>query len=90
MFRADNLTTFMWRMSLNLGASTALKPSERAQACNGIVFTRKIILRSMLRYPAIHFVSERSPYGAITAKGRSCRSAACLNTLRTGDADLRF
>jgi hypothetical protein len=32
---ADNLTTFMWRLSWNLGASTFWNPSGPVRACNG-------------------------------------------------------
>jgi len=34
--RADNLTTFMCRLSWNLGASNFLEPSGPVQANNGI------------------------------------------------------
>jgi hypothetical protein len=33
---ADNLTTFMCRLSQNLGASTLMEPSGPVQVCNGI------------------------------------------------------
>ena len=36
--RADNLTTFMCRLSWNLGASDLLEPSGPLQACNGTAF----------------------------------------------------
>jgi hypothetical protein len=39
VWRADNLTTFMRRLSRNSGGFNLLEPSGPAQACTGIVFS---------------------------------------------------
>ena len=48
--RADNLTTFMCRLSWNLGAPNLLEPSGPVQACNGVAFLSLFIFEWVFIY----------------------------------------
>jgi len=55
--RADNLTTFMWRLSSNLGASNSWNPQGLSRPVMGLLYllsTAEVIYYQM-RYCAMHF-----------------------------------
>jgi hypothetical protein len=44
--RADNLTTFMCRLSRNSGSLNLLEPQGSVQACNGVAFINMCVLQA--------------------------------------------
>ena len=56
VLRADNLTTFMCRLSWNMGASNLLERSEPVQASNGIPLPLQII-----KFLKVHFSLHSPP-----------------------------
>ena len=57
--RRSNLSTFMCRLSWNLGASNLLERSEPVQACNGIALPLQII-----KFLKVHFSLNSLPFSS--------------------------
>jgi len=68
--RADNLTTYMWRLSWNLGGLNLLEPSGTVQPCNGIALPYIFIY--LFRFLFVRLDEQRSSQ----SKGGHSRVAA--------------
>jgi hypothetical protein len=78
--RADNLTTFMYLLSWNLGGSTSWNPLGLSRTVMGLLYLFTVTFCSSLFSATINDIP-----------GVTLRIATGINTLqRTGDADLRF
>jgi hypothetical protein len=90
----ENLTTFMCRLSLNLGASTLLEPSGPVQACNGIAFmpisSGNLYVNKDVRIRGYFSKPKRGPLGTTfgdltTTWYRNAHGGGHLAVLTTGD-----
>jgi hypothetical protein len=68
--RADNLTTFMYRLSRNFGSLNLLEPYGPVQACTGMAFT--------YRFEVVFFITFHvsDPYNStnLTLLRKMCSS----------------
>ena len=58
MRRADNLTTFMCRLSLKSGSLNLLEHSGPVQVCNGVA-----LLQYLVELPNVKF--HKNPFGVV-------------------------
>jgi len=88
VLRADNLTTFMCRLSLNLGASTSWNPQGLSRPVMGLLYLYRLYVLSSVQYNGIddvpHIPAVRGRCGPQGRPQTSRILKLCYRNFRTG------